>query len=146
GPQTERAVRSFQGSHRLTADGVVGSHTLHALEQRGRGGQQPGGGGGSHQQPSRGGNSGGATPGHEEQPGGQQPGAGPPEYDQTAKTFTAGTPGTSPFTWHAGLYLPSWHRHANHSEVTSAILGNIQRQAAALDKLRDHFGKAIVVH
>lgn len=53
-------------------------------------------------------------------------------------------------TWHQALYLPSWGRHAKPSDVTNAsmddVLANIEKQAAALQKVSNHFGKSIHVH
>jgi len=53
-------------------------------------------------------------------------------------------------TWHQALYLPSWGRHAKPSDCTNAkmddILTNIEKQAAALQKVSNHFNKSIHVH
>jgi peptidoglycan hydrolase-like protein with peptidoglycan-binding domain len=72
-----------------------------------------------------------------------------PKYDEIAKNFSATIAGSS-LTWHQALYLPSWGRHAKPSDVTNAsmdtVLANIEKQAAALQKVSDHFGKAIHVH
>ena len=58
-------------------------------------------------------------------------------------------PGSS-MTWHQALYLPSWGRHVKPSDVTNTsidtVLANVERQAAALHKVSNHFGKPIVVH
>lgn len=72
-----------------------------------------------------------------------------PKYEDIAKNFNTAIPGSS-LTWHQALYLPSWGRHAKPSDVTNTsmdtVLQNIERQAAALQKVSDHFGKPIVVH
>jgi peptidoglycan hydrolase-like protein with peptidoglycan-binding domain len=72
-----------------------------------------------------------------------------PTYDAIAKNFNTPIPG-SQLTWHQALYLPSWGRHAKPSDVTNAnmddVLSNIEKQAAALQKVSTHFGKAINVH
>jgi len=72
-----------------------------------------------------------------------------PSYDAIARNFNTAIPGSS-MTWHQALYLPSWGRHAKPSDVTNTsmdtVLANIERQAAALQKVSDHFGKSIVVH
>lgn len=72
-----------------------------------------------------------------------------PTYDQIAKNFKTAIPGSS-LTWHDALWLPSWGRHAKPSDVTNAdmdtVLSNIERQASALQKVVDHFGKKLVVH
>jgi len=72
-----------------------------------------------------------------------------PSYAAIAKNFKAGIPGSG-FTWHDALWLPSWGRHAKPSDVTNTdmdtVLKNIERQAAALQKVEDHLGKKIVVH
>ncbi|HET9624232.1 MAG TPA: D-Ala-D-Ala carboxypeptidase family metallohydrolase [Kofleriaceae bacterium] len=71
-------------------------------------------------------------------------------YEAISKNFGEAIPG-SQLTWHDALYLPSWHRHAKPSDMTGGTtmdeaLANIQKQAAALQKVSDHFGKAIHVH
>ena len=72
-----------------------------------------------------------------------------PTYAEISKNFSNTIPGSS-LTWHQALYLPSWGRHAKPSDVTNAsmdsVLANIERQAAALQKVSDHLGKPIVVH
>jgi hypothetical protein len=72
-----------------------------------------------------------------------------PTYEAIAKNFGNTIPGSS-LTWHQALYLPSWGRHVKPSDVTNAsmdtVLANIEKQAAALQKVSDHFGKSIVVH
>jgi uncharacterized protein YcbK (DUF882 family) len=72
-----------------------------------------------------------------------------PAYDAIAKNFNTAIPG-SQMTWHQALYLPSWGRHAKPSDVTNTsmdtVLSNIEKQAAALQKVSDHFGKSIHVH
>ena len=72
-----------------------------------------------------------------------------PNYEAIAKNFNTPIPGSS-LTWHDALYLPSWGRHAKPSDVTNTsmdtVLSNIEKQAAALQKVSDHFGKAIHVH
>jgi zinc D-Ala-D-Ala carboxypeptidase len=72
-----------------------------------------------------------------------------PGYDAISKNFSAAIPG-SQLTWHQALYLPSWGRHAKPSDLTNTsmdtVLGNIEKQAAALQQVSDHFGKPIVVH
>jgi len=67
-------------------------------------------------------------------------------YAQVSKDFKAKIPGSQYFTWHEALWLPSYNRHANASEVTPDILKNIVRQAKALDRVREHFKRSIVVH
>jgi hypothetical protein len=67
-------------------------------------------------------------------------------YAEVSKDFKAKIPGSQHFTWHEALWLPSYGRHANASEVTPDILKNIVRQAKALDRVRDHFKRSIVVH
>jgi zinc D-Ala-D-Ala carboxypeptidase len=72
-----------------------------------------------------------------------------PSYEAIAKNFNTAIPGSS-LTWHQALYLPSWGRHAKPSDLTNTsmdtVLGNIEKQAAALSKVSAHFGKAISVH
>jgi len=72
-----------------------------------------------------------------------------PQYEAIAKNFNTPIPGST-LTWHDALYLPQWGRHAQPSDVTNAsmdtVLANIEKQAAALQKVSDHFGKAIHVH
>lgn len=72
-----------------------------------------------------------------------------PSYDAISKNFNTAIPGSS-LTWHQALYLPSWGRHVKPSDVTNTsmdiVLSNIEKQAAALSKVQDHFGKSIVVH
>jgi peptidoglycan hydrolase-like protein with peptidoglycan-binding domain len=72
-----------------------------------------------------------------------------PSYEAISKNFSATIPG-SQITWHQALYLPSWGRHAKPSDVTNTsmdvVIANIEKQAAALQKVSDHFGKPIVVH
>lgn len=72
-----------------------------------------------------------------------------PSYDAIAKNFNTAIPGSS-LTWHQALYLPSWGRHAKPSDSVGVsidtVLSNIEKQAAALQKVSDHFGKAIHVH
>jgi hypothetical protein len=71
---------------------------------------------------------------------------GTPNYAQISKDFNAKIPGSKYFTWHEALWLPQFKRHANEGEVSPTILGNIVRQAKALDGVRDHFKNSIVVH
>jgi Peptidase M15/Putative peptidoglycan binding domain len=70
-------------------------------------------------------------------------------YEAISKNFNTAIPG-SQLTWHDALYLPSWGRHAKPSDVTNTsmdtVLANIEKQAAALQKVSDHFGKKIHVH
>ena len=74
-----------------------------------------------------------------------------PSYEAISKNFTSAIPG-SQLTWHDALYLPSMHRYAKPSDMTAGTsmdeaLGNIERQAAALQQVSDHFGgKKIHVH
>lgn len=74
------------------------------------------------------------------------PVSGSLDYNQISKDFQARIPGSSHFTWHQALWLPSYKRHASAAEVTSTILQNIVRQAKALDKIQERFNKLIVVH
>lgn len=67
-------------------------------------------------------------------------------YAQISKDFKAKIPGSKYFTWHEALWLPKFNRHANESEATPTILGNIVRQAQALDGVREYFKSSIVVH
>jgi uncharacterized protein (TIGR02594 family) len=80
----------------------------------------------------------------------QQPvasvGTGSLSYAEISKNFRVKIPGSQYFTWHEALYLPSWSRYAKANEVTPTILQNIVRQAKALDRVREHFKKPIVVH
>ena len=70
-------------------------------------------------------------------------------YDAISKNFNTPIPG-SQMTWHQALYLPSWGRHVKPSDVTNTtmdtVLANVEKQAAALQKVSNHFGKSIVVH
>ena len=84
----------------------------------------------------------------------EQPDAGAketphPQYDAIANNFNTAIPG-SQLTWHQALYLPSWGRHAKPSDVTNTsmdtVLANIEKQAAALQNVSNHFGKSIHVH
>jgi peptidoglycan hydrolase-like protein with peptidoglycan-binding domain len=72
-----------------------------------------------------------------------------PTYAQIAKNFKNAIPGSG-FTWHDALWLPSWGRHAKPSDVTNTdmdtVIKNIEKQAAALQKIENHLGKRIVVH
>jgi peptidoglycan hydrolase-like protein with peptidoglycan-binding domain len=72
-----------------------------------------------------------------------------PQYEAIAKNFNTAIPG-SQLTWHQALYLPSWGRHAKPSDVTNTsmdvVLANIEKQAAALQNVSNHFGKSIHVH
>jgi peptidoglycan hydrolase-like protein with peptidoglycan-binding domain len=90
--------------------------------------------------------------GKEDTPGKQAPESTEqrhPTYDAISKNFNTPIPG-SQLTWHQALYLPSWGRHAKPSDVTNAsmddVLANIEKQAAALQKVSNHFGKSIHVH
>jgi peptidoglycan hydrolase-like protein with peptidoglycan-binding domain len=71
-----------------------------------------------------------------------------PSYAEIAKNFKNTIPGSS-FTWSDALWLPRWGRHAKPSDVTNTdmatIISNIQRQAAALQKVESHLGKSISV-
>lgn len=51
--------------------------------------------------------------------------------------------GSRHFTWREALYLPSVQAVALPTEVQMA---NIVRQAQALDKIRDYFGRPVTVH
>jgi hypothetical protein len=66
-------------------------------------------------------------------------------YKEVAKNFNAKIPGSTHFTWHDALWLPSDNRHATEDEAAE-FLPNIVKQALALDGLRDHFKSPIVVH
>ena len=67
-------------------------------------------------------------------------------YALVSKDFKAKIPGSKYFTWHEALWLPQYKRHASEAEATPAILQNIVRQAQALDRVREHFKRSIVVH
>ncbi len=86
---------------------------------------------------------------HHEKTGGEPKEPQHATYDAISKNFNTAIPGSS-LTWHQALYLPSWGRHAKPSDVTNAsmdeVLSNIEKQAAALQKVSDHFGKSINVH
>ncbi|HEX8113743.1 MAG TPA: D-Ala-D-Ala carboxypeptidase family metallohydrolase, partial [Kofleriaceae bacterium] len=85
---------------------------------------------------------------HQDKPGPAQEPAHP-QYEAIARNFKSAIPGST-LTWHQALFLPSWGRHVKPSDVTNAsmdtVLANIEKQAAALQKVSDHFGKAIHVH
>lgn len=72
-----------------------------------------------------------------------------PSYAAISKNFHSAIPG-SHMTWHQALYLPSWGRHAKPSDVSNTsmdtVLANIEKQAAALTRVSNHFGKPIRVH
>jgi len=72
-----------------------------------------------------------------------------PHYEAISKNFSATIPG-SHLTWHQALFLPSWGRHVKPSDVTNTsmdvVLANVEKQAAALQRVSEHFGKPIVVH
>ena len=72
-----------------------------------------------------------------------------PHYEAISKNFSNTIPG-SQLTWHQALFLPSWGRHVKPSDVTNTsmdvVLANVEKQAAALQRVSDHFGKPIVVH
>jgi hypothetical protein len=72
-----------------------------------------------------------------------------PQYEAIAKNFQTAISGST-LTWHDALYLPSWGRHVKPSDVTNTsmdtVLANIEKQAAALQNVSNHFGKAIHVH
>jgi hypothetical protein len=72
-----------------------------------------------------------------------------PTFEAISKNFGAMIPGSN-MTWHQALFLPSWGRHVRPSDVTNtsmdSVLANVERQAAALTHLSKHFGKSIVVH
>jgi hypothetical protein len=120
GQSTLAAVKVFQRRHDVDDDGLVGPKTWSLLD-----GRSP---------VNIGSNLVPAPP--------------PPEVQpvQAIDNFDAHIPGSKYFTWHEALYLPSWKRHCTAGEVSPTILGNIVRQALALDKVRDHFGAGIVVH
>lgn len=143
GAGSERAVKTFQGQHSLTVDGVVGKATLRALESPGGGFLATGAGRVSA-----------GTPAHASEPsaapgraaGAHGHAADVPGFAEIAKDFGAGIPGGGSLTWHDALYLPSWKRHVQIDEVSTTILANVTRQAQALAKLSQHFGKSISVH
>lgn len=147
GPATERAVKAFQSRNHLTADGIIGRASIQRLESQP--GAPPGGGASHHHGTTSVGASepgvshglgtvgASATNGHS---------AEVPGFADIEKDFHAGIPGGGGFTWHDALYLPSWKRHASASEVSAQILDNIARQAQALSKLAQHFGKKINIH
>jgi uncharacterized protein YcbK (DUF882 family) len=66
-------------------------------------------------------------------------------YKDVAKDFSAKIPGSTNFTWHDALWLPSIHRHATEKEAAE-FLQNIVKQALALDGVRNHFKSPVVVH
>jgi uncharacterized protein (TIGR02594 family) len=73
-------------------------------------------------------------------------GTGSVSYVELSKDFKAKIPGSKYFTWHEALYLPSDKRYATAAEATPTILQNIVKQAKALDKVREHFKRAMSVH
>ena len=70
-------------------------------------------------------------------------------YEAIRSNFHAAIPGSS-FTWHDALYLPSWNVYAKPSDLQGisfeTVSSNIERQAAALQRLSAHFGKKIHVN
>jgi peptidoglycan hydrolase-like protein with peptidoglycan-binding domain len=72
-----------------------------------------------------------------------------PSYSVISQNFNATIPGSA-FTWHEAFWLPSWGRHVKASDVTNisidTVIANVEKQAAALTKVRAAVGKPIVVH
>lgn len=51
------------------------------------------------------------------------------------------------FTYKEALYLPQWKRTAKQSDgLTQEVLDNLKLLFSKMDKLRDFFGKPIIVH
>lgn len=153
GPKTIHAIEAFQSTFMDHPDGLIspGHGTeKHLFEENGK--VHPKTPDKTPQKPDHGGN---GSRDHGNNGGQQQhPDQGnheaPSSYKDISKNFGASIPGSSHFTWHEALYLPSWGRHVQPSDVTNTsmdtVLHNIERQAKALDKVRDHFGASITVH
>lgn len=121
GNGTFQAVQIFQRKFSVGDDGVVGPKTWNLLDTK-----TPTNIGSGYRAP--------------------QPPADAPQYSAIAQDLSAKITGSKHFTWREALWLPSWGRAASASEVTPTILSNIVRQAAGLDRVRDHFNASINVH
>ena len=154
GPNTISAIESFQHTFMPHPDGLISNEQTtekHLFGQSGKVNVVA-----KHKEPNKAENApastkdgGGAK--KEDHDQGEAPAekGSHPGYEAIAKNFHSAIPG-SQMTWHDALFLPSWHRYAKPSDCTNAsmdeILANIEKQAAALQKVSNHFGKAIHVH
>ncbi|MEZ4403299.1 MAG: D-Ala-D-Ala carboxypeptidase family metallohydrolase [Kofleriaceae bacterium] len=72
-----------------------------------------------------------------------------PSWAAISRNF-GGRIGGSRFTWHEALWLPSFGRHVQPSDVTNisidTLIANVERQAQALSAVANALGKSIVVH
>ena len=143
GPHTLHAIEMFQRTIMPSPDGLIeNDHTTekHLFGETGKIHPAPHDNESTPDTKDKGG-------AEETRPGGKE--APHPTYDAISKNFNANIPGSS-LTWHQALFLPSWGRHVKPSDVTNTsmdtVLSNVEKQAAALSRVQDHFGKSIVVH
>jgi peptidoglycan hydrolase-like protein with peptidoglycan-binding domain len=151
GPHTIHAIETFQASFLKHPDGLISNNQITEKHLFGESGKV------SATAPAKPkaetGPSGSKDAGHTKDEHHEKPGESKepshPQYEAIAKNFNSTIPG-SQMTWHQALFLPSWGRHVKPSDVTNAsmdtVLSNIEKQAAALQKVSDHFGKTIHVH
>ena len=148
GPHTIHAIEQFQSSFLSHPDGLISNNQTTEKHLFGENGKihvapvakdKP-------ETPADTKDKGGTQPEDHDKSAKEEP---HPQYEAISKNFNATIPG-SQMTWHQALFLPSWGRHAKPSDVTNAamdtVLANIEKQAAALQHVADHFGKAIHVH
>lgn len=151
GPHTIHAIETFQATFLPHPDGLISNNQTTEKHLFGESGKI------SATAPAKPkaetGPAGSKDPGHakdeHQDKAGEPKEPAHPQYDAIAKNFNTAIPGSS-LTWHQALFLPSWGRHAKPSDVTNtsmdSVLANIEKQAAALQKVSDHFGKSIHVH
>lgn len=151
GPHTIHAIETFQATFLPHPDGLISNNQTTEKHLFGESGKI------SATAPAKPkaetGPAGSKDPGHARDEHQDKPGEpkerAHPQYEAIAKNFNTAIPGSS-LTWHQALFLPSWGRHAKPSDVTNAsmdtVLVSIEKQAAALQKVSDHFGKSIHVH
>ncbi|HEX3478016.1 MAG TPA: D-Ala-D-Ala carboxypeptidase family metallohydrolase [Kofleriaceae bacterium] len=151
GPHTIQAIETFQATFLPHPDGLISNNQTsekHLFDETGKISATPPAKPKAETGPAGSKDPGAAKDEHQEKPG-EPKEAAHPQYEAIAKNFNTAIPGSS-LTWHQALFLPSWGRHAKPSDVTNTsmdtALANIEKQAAALQKVSDHFGKAIHVH
>ncbi|HEX7838152.1 MAG TPA: D-Ala-D-Ala carboxypeptidase family metallohydrolase, partial [Kofleriaceae bacterium] len=153
GPHTIHAIETFQHSFLPHPDGLISNNQAtekHLFGESGKISATPPAKDNKQATAPAGSKDAGATKDeHDGTHTGEAKETAHPQYEAIAKNFNTPIPGSS-LTWHQALFLPSWGRHAKPSDVTNVsmdtVLANIEKQAAALQKVSNHFGKSINVH
>lgn len=151
GPHTIQAIETFQATFLPHPDGLISNNQTtekHLFGETGKIHATAPAKDKAETSPAGSKDKGDAKDEHQDKPG-QAKEPVHPQYEAIAKNFNSAIPGST-LTWHQALFLPSWGRHVKPSDVTNTsmdtVLANIEKQAAALQNVSNHFGKSIHVH